>query len=116
MRLDEARLCMDCEEIHDEQECPACGSEAFAFVTRWVTPAETSLPRRAGRATAPEPAARREASSEQLDAWRQIVTGTPAPRRGGRFVASGLFGLAAMGLAGWVWTKAGRDAKPGEGT
>ena len=39
MRLDEARLCLDCEEIHDNQECPSCGSEAFAFLTRWVKPA-----------------------------------------------------------------------------
>ena len=36
MRLDDARLCLDCEEIHDESECPSCGSEAFAFLKRWV--------------------------------------------------------------------------------
>ncbi len=116
MRLDEARLCMDCEEIHDEQECPTCGSEAFAFVTRWVTPAETSLPRRTVRATAAAPASRTDISLDQLDAWRRIVKGTPAPRGTGRFLARGLFGLAAMGLAGWAWTKAGREVKPEEGS
>ena len=47
MRLDDARLCLDCEEIHEEQECPACGSEAFAFLTRWIqsTSAERPKPR-----------------------------------------------------------------------
>jgi pterin-4a-carbinolamine dehydratase len=40
MRLDDARLCLDCEEIHEEQECPSCGSEAFAFLTRVALHAE----------------------------------------------------------------------------
>ena len=107
---------MDCEEIHEEQECPSCGSEAFAFVTRWVTPADASLPRRPKRAKAPLPDEQPEVTSDQLDAWRRIVSGTPAPRRAGSFVAKGLVGLAAMGLAGWAWTKAGRDVKPGKGS
>ena len=29
-------MCLDCEEVHEQQRCPVCASEAFAFVTRWV--------------------------------------------------------------------------------
>ena len=36
MQLRNARVCLDCEELHEQQECPICASEAFAFVTRWV--------------------------------------------------------------------------------
>ena len=106
MRLDDARLCLDCEEIHDEQECPACGSEAFAFLKRWIK--STADGDRARQVThrIPEASVRAAPSGEQLDAWRQIVDGKPAaaPRRG-RLVTRGLLGLAAMGVAGWAWTR-----------
>jgi hypothetical protein len=36
MKLQRARLCLDCEELHEEQQCPVCASAVFAFVTRWV--------------------------------------------------------------------------------
>lgn len=36
MRLRAARLCVNCEEIHDATACPACGSDNFAYLTRWV--------------------------------------------------------------------------------
>ena len=110
MRLDDARLCLDCEELHNEHECPACGSEAFAFLKRWI---KTTSPRPRPPSTrdpgAPVDVVSRAATSEQLDAWKQIVEGkSPEPRRG-RLIARGLVGLAAMGLAGWAWTRAGRN-------
>jgi hypothetical protein len=37
MRLAVTRLCLDCEEIHDGDRCPVCGSEMFAFLKRWVS-------------------------------------------------------------------------------
>jgi hypothetical protein len=37
-----ARLCMDCDTIFDEQRCPSCDSEAYFPVSRWVTPAVAS--------------------------------------------------------------------------
>ena len=40
MRLMNARLCLDCEEVHEEQHCPTCSSESFAFLSRGVTPTE----------------------------------------------------------------------------
>jgi hypothetical protein len=36
MHLQEARLCLDCEELHTADRCPRCASDAFAFVTRWI--------------------------------------------------------------------------------
>ncbi len=117
MRLDDARLCLDCEELHNEHECPACGSEAFAFLKRWIK-TTTSRPRVSSTRDplAPVDVVSREATSEQLDAWRQIVEGkAPEPRRG-RLIARGLVGLAAMGLAGWAWTRAGRKGDAPEGS
>ena len=53
MRLVNARLCLDCEEVHEEQHCPICGSESFAFMTRWVTPSDTIGADGPGGANAP---------------------------------------------------------------
>ena len=54
MRLMNSRLCLDCEEVHDQQHCPICGSESFAFLTRWVTPSDTAAAAEpAPRATRP---------------------------------------------------------------
>ena len=48
MQLTIARVCLDCEEIHDSQQCPVCASETFAYLTRWV-------PRLEPKATKPTP-------------------------------------------------------------
>ena len=115
MRLDDARLCLDCEEIHQQQECPACGSEAFAFLTRWIQSTASERPK--PRAASAERANPRVAPmSEHVAAWRQLADGTPpeSSGRAGKFVTRGLLGLAAMGLAGWAWSKTGKD-KAGEG-
>ena len=107
MRLDDARLCLDCEEIHQEQECPACGSEAFAFLTRWI---QSTAPRPkkplAPDATHPQSAQ----AAETLAAWREITDGgaeggADNSGRGKKVVTRSLLGLAAMGIAGWAWAK-----------
>ena len=36
MQLNTARLCLNCEEIHDARTCPVCASEGFVFLTQWV--------------------------------------------------------------------------------
>jgi hypothetical protein len=36
MHLRDARLCLDCEEVHCDERCPACASDVFAFVSNWV--------------------------------------------------------------------------------
>jgi hypothetical protein len=38
VQLRSARLCLNCEEVHDAQTCPVCASENFAYLTRWVPP------------------------------------------------------------------------------
>ena len=104
MRLDDARLCLDCEEIHEEQECPACGSEVFAFLTRWIQSTAPQKPKR--RPAADTLTALDAQSAEQLAAWREITHGPSATSgKGKKMVGRGLLGLAAMGLAGWAWAK-----------
>jgi hypothetical protein len=36
MQLRVARLCLNCEEVHDAQHCPLCASETYAFLKKWV--------------------------------------------------------------------------------
>ena len=120
MRLVNARLCLDCEDVHDQQHCPICGSESFAFMTRWVTPTESAASESSVRAaTRPpdavdrrEPVERREqlVRREHVDAYRQMLNPTPQPRRG-RIVARGALGLALLGVARMVW-RAAPEPKP----
>jgi hypothetical protein len=37
MRLTEAKLCMDCEEIFRSVKCPLCGHEGV-WLCQWVNP------------------------------------------------------------------------------
>jgi hypothetical protein len=82
MQLRNARLCLDCEEIHDSAHCPACASESFAFITRWV-PTPSSEPAPAGpaavRTERPErpPQSLEPATRETLDTYRQLLGGRP---------------------------------------
>jgi hypothetical protein len=100
MRLMNARLCLDCEEVHEEQHCPICSSESFAFLTRWVTPSDTAAVEPSPRETRPpDPVDRRE----QVDAYRQILNPAPAAQKRGRLVARGALGLALLGVARMVW-------------
>jgi hypothetical protein len=115
MRLMNARLCLDCEEVHQEQRCPICSSESFAFLTRWVTPSDTAAAEPSPRTTRPpDPIDRRE----QVDAYRQILN-PPAPQKRGRLVARGALGLALLGIARMVWRATPEprpEAKPEPGT
>jgi hypothetical protein len=114
MRLDDARLCLDCEEIHDEQECPSCGSEAYAFLKRWIkTTGNGSQRRRDAPPPPPGPSLRQPPPDDQLDAWRRIVEGRPAAPGKGKLVVRSLVGLAAMGLAGWAWSRTGSAGSKG---
>ena len=53
MQLRTARLCANCENIHDESRCPACGSETFAYLTKWVPTASPEKPQPTLRRTRP---------------------------------------------------------------
>jgi hypothetical protein len=103
MKLDAARLCLDCEEVHEDQVCPVCSSEAFAYLTRWVQPAteaRITRPPQARRMAEPAPS-HTTRTPEQIEAYRQLIEGKP-PARGG-LLAKGVLGLAAFSLAGWAW-------------
>jgi len=115
MKLVNSRLCLDCEEVHEDQHCPVCGSESFAFMTRWVTPSDTVAAETARQTRPPEGVERRHqlAKREQVDAYRQILNPTQTPRRG-RMVAGGALGLALIGVARMLW-RAAPNPKEGDG-
>jgi hypothetical protein len=83
MELRRARLCLDCEEIHEDQHCPVCASESFAFLTRWI-PAEKARP----------------------------VLPPPPPPTPLRWVGRGAAGLAVLALSSWLWKKGDRPSDP----
>ena len=86
MQLRTARLCLDCDEVHDEYRCPVCASDAFTYVSRWVpVPERRDKPRPAPTPPPPE-----------AEAYRQIVRG-PQPKKTRSFGKT-LFGLGAAGI------------------
>ena len=98
MKLGVARLCLDCDEVHDQERCPICASEVFAFLTRWV-------PRSNGRLSQP---VRPDAERPEVDVYRQI---TGAQRNGGKgrlFMRSAV-GLGVLGIVGWMWRRAAQS-------
>lgn len=92
MQLRTARLCLDCEEVHDDYHCPVCASDQFTYLSRWV-PAPEHL-------TRPRPA---PAPPPEADVYRQLVRGAP-PKKTSRvsktLMGLGAAGLGAAGLAG----------------
>ena len=115
MKLVNSRLCLDCEEVHEDQHCPVCGSESFAFMTRWVTPSDTASAEAARQTRPPDGVERRQqlAKREQVDAYRQMLNPAPPARRG-RVVAGGALGLALIGVARMLW-RAAPNPKDGDG-
>src|SRR6476659_6907013 len=96
MQLRVARLCLDCEELHDAQQCPICASESLAYLTRWI-PADE---RRQQRRPAPP---------------KQEATPPPPPPRA-RWVkrgAAGAAGVVLIAAGQWAWRslKSSRDAE-----
>jgi hypothetical protein len=100
MRLRDARLCLDCEEIHQDEICPICGSESFAYISRWVPVPD------------PDRAPRPASSAPEAEVYRQLLgKETPAQKsQKRRGFKGGLLGLTALGLAGWAW----RSSRPGD--
>jgi len=122
MQLRNARLCLDCEEVHDAQHCPACASESFAFITRWVpspsgdgAPASPQGVVRTERRDHPAPPLE-PTSRETLDTYRQLLSGqAPQPQSNWRLVKRGAVGLALFGLAGWAWKQQNQRPAPERG-
>ena len=93
MQLRTARLCLDCEEVHDGTQCPSCASETFTFITRWVPAPE----RRSG---APRPT-----TSPEAEVYRRLVAKEPQPSSGKRMLKQGMVGLTALGLVGLFYRR-----------
>ena len=93
MQLRDARLCLDCEEVHDGTICPVCGSESFTYISRWVPVPDADRPKRPERAQ----------QTEQANVYRELLASGEPPTRKGKLLRGGLLGLTALGLAGWAW-------------
>ena len=55
MQLRVARLCLDCEELHNADACPRCASQAYAFLSNWLPVDERRKWRRPVQAAAQGP-------------------------------------------------------------
>ena len=95
MQLRVARLCLDCEEVHDAQICPRCTSETFAFLSRWIQAPERRTQPRTENPNPPRQAPRVE----------QV-----RPARG-RWLKRGAL-LAALGVGGWLWRQNATKTAP----
>jgi len=104
MKLTTSRLCLDCDEVHDEPHCPSCGSESFAFLTRWVDPGGQ---RPAARLKPALPAP----DSERLEAVRALTAPGPSSPGAMRRTLGALAGLATVGVAHWIWTSSREAAR-----
>src|SRR3954462_10334806 len=90
MQLRVARLCLDCEDVHQEEVCPVCGSESFAFMTRWVpAPERRQKPREV-------------ATPEAVEAYKRLLAPEPRRRSAARWATGGVIGLATLGIAQWL--------------
>jgi len=85
---------MDCEELHDSQKCPACGSETFAYISRWI----------------PAPERRQQNRPKETVETHPVRLSTPVPPSGrARWLRRGAVGMATVAAFGWAWQRS-RDA------
>jgi hypothetical protein len=98
MQLRVARLCHDCEEVHDSQQCPVCASETFTYITRWVP-----VPERRARP--------RQTSSPEAEVYRRLTSGETTTWTAGRIFQRAAIGLTAVGIAGWLWGRTKEDKR-----
>jgi hypothetical protein len=102
MHLGAARLCLDCHEVHEYDRCPACTSESFAFLTRWIAlddvPRNKPVERRTAAATA-----------EKVAVYRQILN---PQTRGGKWLRNASLAVATGYLAQWLVAKRRSGGEP----
>jgi len=84
-----ARLCHDCEDVHEEQQCPVCASETFTYITRWVPAPER---RKRPRLT----------TSPEAELYRQLTDDVKPASTTTRLLKRAAVGLTAVGIAGWL--------------
>ena len=104
MHLGVARLCLDCHEVHESERCPACTSEAFAFISRWIK-LENAAP------SAPVQRNNTSAAVEKIDTYRQILQPAASDSRTSRWLRNGGLLIAAGYVARWGWQVASRRTR-----
>jgi hypothetical protein len=92
MQLHIARLCLDCQEVHDERACPKCSSESFALLSKWVPASE-----RRGRSRPP-------GDTHASNTYRQLLASDAREQGSRRWVKRGAL-LAAVSVGGWLWRR-----------
>jgi hypothetical protein len=85
-------LCLDCEEVHEDDICPRCASETFAYLTRWIPAPESSRPSK------PEP-------PPEAAVYRRLLVAESTRPKAGRLLKQGALGVAAFSLARWAWRR-----------
>jgi hypothetical protein len=102
MHLGVARLCLDCHEVHEYERCPACTSEAFAFISRWIK-LDDAGPR------TPAPRDNTSESVEKINTYREILQPGVNRSRAGRWLRNGSLLVVAGYVARWGWHAAKRQ-------
>ena len=100
MQLRNARLCLDCDEVHDEAHCPICASESFAFIKRWVPASERRV-----RQRPPDAAV---TNGDTINTYKELLAAAAKeePRlTAWQLVRGGAVSLALIRAAGWVWRR-----------
>ena len=90
MQLKIARVCLDCDEVHDAQHCPVCASEAFAYLTRWVPAPE--------RRMTPRPT-----TSPEADVYRELTAPDSSTPKRAQLLKRSALGITMIAVAGWIW-------------
>jgi len=107
MQLRNARLCLDCDEIHEEAHCPICASESFAFIKRWVPASE--------RRTRQRPPDEAGTNRETVDTYKGLLAANRESRLNAwELVRSGAMGLAVLGAAGWLLRRNSTASPPSQ--
>jgi len=99
MQLRTARLCLDCDTIHETHQCPVCASPTFAFMTRWVPASER---RRAARTAT--------ASSAATTAYRRLLTADSLRPKALDLLKDGSIVFAVVSFARWSWRRGRQHA------
>ena len=89
MQLRNPRLCLDCEELHEEQQCPICASESFAYLSRWI----------------PSEERRRTTRARRLEGQQS------APPAKKTWIAGGLAGVALIAASRWLFRNGAADGE-----
>ncbi len=42
--LEKARICLDCDTLHDLDACPECGSDSYFYLANWIKPKHPPRP------------------------------------------------------------------------